>query len=301
MTINDATLNAMAHDEQLCRQLFARSPVLQQLLTQFASDTIRNQLEALAQFDPRGIELDVPEAQLHALFDIVSRQWHLVGEQKPHWSVLAHADWLPEALNDDKLKAFYDTGRGERDLLVALAERNGISSAGLRRCVEFGCGVGRVTVHLGETFAEVEGLDISPGNLAECHKAIAARGLTTVRTTRLETPNDLEKVAPFDALFTRMVLQHNPPPIQKYLLRQLLARLNPGGIAVFQVVCAGTGYRYSVQHHLAHHDTQSFEMHALPARAVFDVIAETGTRALEVFRDTSGGIGVGSYTFVVTR
>lgn len=301
MTLGDATLNALAQDEGLCRALFARSPLLQQLASSQLHDAMGKQLNALARFDPRGVELDVPEAQLQALFEIVSRQWHHVGEQKPHWSVLAHSDWLPEALNDDRLKAFYETGRAERDLMATLGERNGIALGGLRRCVEFGCGVGRVTVHLGETFAEVEGLDISPGNLAECHKAIQARGLDNVRTTQLRSPTDLTQVQPFDALFTRIVLQHNPPPVQKYLLRELLRRLNPGGLAVFQVVCSGVGYRYSVANHLAHHATESFEMHALPAQAVFGLIAETGTRTLEMFRDTEGGVGVGSFTFAVTR
>ncbi len=302
MPLSPASLQALADDTAFCDALLARSRHLREQLDARMEQLLVDQLDGLAAaFKPSQVEVEVDEATRARLFEIVARQWAHVGEQMPHFSVLSHEDWRPEQLNAERLAAFYETGRGELVLLKRLLSQVGLGLPCRARCVELGCGVGRVTVHLAPQFGEVEGLDVSPGNLAECERALAVRGITNVRLTRLQTPPDIQQLAPYDLLFSRMVLQHNPPPIQHYLLRELLARLRPGGIAVFQLVTGGPGYGYLAAQHLQQHATTDFEIHALPMPAALALLRASGCALLDVFRDTAGGFNVSSYTFLAQK
>ena len=302
MSLSPTSLQALADDAEFCAALLARSSSLRAQVDAQMERILVEQLDGLAAAsNPRQVEVTVDEATRDRLFAIVAQQWAHVGQEKPHFSVLSHPDWRPEQLNDERLQAFYETGRGELNLLRRLLAQLGLGLPSPGRCVELGCGVGRVTVHLAAEFGEVEGLDVSPGNLAECAQALAARGIGNVRLTQLQAPPDVERLAPFDLLFSRMVLQHNPPPIQHYLLRQLLARLRPGGVAVFQLVTGGPGYAYTAARHLQRHATTDFEMHALPMPALLALLQASGCALRDVFRDTAGGFNVSSYTFLVQK
>lgn len=302
MSLSPASLQALADDSAFCAALLARSNALRAQLDGRIEKVLVDQLDGLAaEFDPRKVEVEVDAATREQLFAILARQWAHVGQEQPHFSVLSHDSWMPEQLTPERLQAFYATGREELALLERMVRQCGLALPRQGRCVELGCGVGRVTVHLAAEFAQVEGIDISPGNLAECAKALEARGLGNVRLTQLQAPPDIERVAPFDLLFSRIVLQHNPPPIQHYLLRELLARLRSGGLALFQLVTGGPGYGYSAARHLQQHATTSFEMHGLPMPAVLAVLRASGCALLDVFRDTAGGFNVSSYTFLAQK
>ena len=199
-----------------------------------------------------------------------------------------------------KLKAFYETGKLEFDLFKSVCDKNDLELPANISCFELGCGVGRVTHYLAKEFAKVIAVDISPGNMKECQKKIEENELKNVEMVLLTTPTDIEKVKGFNVFFSRIVLQHNPPPVQSYLLSTVLENLESGGIAFFQAVTGGPGYRYSASSHLVSH-SNDFEMHALPMKFIFAAIYESGCQLVDMFRDLSGGFNVASYSFLVRK
>jgi SAM-dependent methyltransferase len=102
------------------------------------------------------------------------------------------------------------------------------------RCVEVGCGPGRMTGALAERFDEVLALDVSPAMLARAESVVAAPNVEfrAVGGDRLDGVGD--GVA--DVLVCYLVLQHLPSRgvIVSYL-REFARVLAPGGEAFVQI------------------------------------------------------------------
>ena len=192
-------------------------------------------------------------------------------------------------------------GVTEVNEFIKLCQRNSVGFGPDTHCLELGCGVGRVTVHLAKLFKKVTGLDISAGNLAEAKRTFLALNVGNAMTRQIESPDEFTKLGAFEVLFSRMVLQHNPPPIQAFILNHLLRQLAPGGIGFFQTITGGGNYRYNIRSHLAQHRVTDFELHALPMNKVLAIIRATGCHLLDVYRDLAGGYNVESYTFLVRK
>ena len=96
----------------------------------------------------------------------------------------------------------------------------------------------------------------------------------------------------------RIVLQHNPPPIQLDLLDRISSSMKPNGIMYFQVITGGSGYRYNAENHLANWQNQRYEMHALPIPMITKTLSKNGYRLAHTIRDLAGGYGVDSFTLL---
>jgi SAM-dependent methyltransferase len=229
---------------------------------------------------PAAVETEATPEQLAAMLARIGTYWAGVGAVAPHWSVLVDERFRPERIGDVEAH-FYKTGAHDAALFRSALARHGISPAQLPRCVEFGCGVGRVSVHLAGLFRRVTACDISPPHLALAQAACAARGLTRVLThhTTLEAPMPQGR---WEAWFSAITLQHNPPPVMRHLLGLGLAGLMKGGVAMFQLPSFIAGYRFAVAEYLDAAKPPYMEMHALPQAAVFATIAQAGCEVLEV-------------------
>jgi len=86
------------------------------------------------------------------------------------------------------------------------------------------------------------------------------------------------------------VLQHNPPPIIRFIIQQFIQALNPKGVALFQVPTYRLGYEFSQQKYLSREaKRREMEMHLLPQHQVFEAIGQEGGRLLEVIEDALTG------------
>jgi len=299
--MSEVTIESLAINERFCLDFYDKSTFLQSVVSTHTLDMLRKHMDGHLSFDPGEVEVDVEAGALAGLFEIVAGQWRSLGVAKPHFSVLSNPEWLPAQLTPQKLAEFYATGAEDVALLRQICQRNGIELPVQGRCVELGCGVGRVTTHLAAQFRELVAVDISPGNLRECVQALQACGQGHVQMVQIAAPDDVKALGPMDLLFSRMVLQHNPPPVQRFMLEALLFQLRPGGIACFQTITAGRNYRFSVERHALRHKTVDFELHALPMQRVLSLIEAAGCRLVDVFRDLAGGYNVDSYTFLAVR
>jgi SAM-dependent methyltransferase len=248
--------------------------------------------------EPQPIETEVDAATLAALFARTQAQWMRLGETEPHWSVLTHESFRAERLDEAARAAFYATGEAAAGLVQRLAARAGAAAPG-GVCLELGCGVGRVTAPLAARFERVVGVDISRGNLALAERRLAEAGIANGELRLLESVAAVADLPACDLLFSVIVLQHNSPPVQAFMLDQLLPKVRPGGAALFQTPTNVPGYRFSAADYLASPDAE-MEMHALPQATVLGLLRRHGLQVQEVLMDPWTG-GYGSNTFFATR
>ncbi|CAN5599682.1 hypothetical protein BH10ACT1_BH10ACT1_41240 [soil metagenome] len=162
------------------------------------------------------------------------------------WEDWAQADPLWAILSDPAQKGGkWDLGEffasGHREIEVALAE---VAAQGLElrkgRALDFGCGVGRLTLALGAVFDRADGVDISETmvDLAREHNDLGDRVEYHVN---LAPDLALFPDDSFDFVFSTIVLQHNPPDAAARYIEEFGRVLAPGGIAVFDMTAALTG------------------------------------------------------------
>lgn len=247
------------------------------------------------------IEWRAEPEQLSAIMAHTRKVWERFGRDEAHYSVLTNPIFRPEKLNEDVIKFFYETGAIEADLIVRICDACDVTPKQDCRVIELGCGLGRITEHLSSRFGHVVGVDISKHHLVGATERMLELGRSNTSFSLL--PDFLEGDDKADLFVTFLVLQHNPPPIIAFLISEFLARLNPGGIAIFQVPTAIYDYRFRVEDYLQEIATGDghMEMHALPQWAVLEIAREAGCHALAVLPDGhAAAIGI-SNTFVLRK
>ncbi len=117
-------------------------------------------------------------------------------------------------------------------------------------------------------------------------------GVGNIDFRHLGEIGDVARLGGFDMLYSRIVLQHNPPPVMKRLLTDLLAQLRPGGVALFQLPTYREGYRFHIDDYLNQHNATEMEMHYFPQAALLELITNQGCRLLEVREDDAIGTAI---------
>jgi SAM-dependent methyltransferase len=115
---------------------------------------------------------------------------------------------------------------------------------------------------------------------------------------------DVERLPNVDFIYSVIVLQHNPPPIIAYVIRQFLRALNAGGVALFQVPTYRLGYEFVLNKYLSNEAKKSeMEMHVLTQDRIFEIIRQEGGKIIEVLEDGWTGLGYKelSNTFLVQK
>jgi len=133
-----------------------------------------------------------------------------------------------------------DPGRGA-DELAGLFGRLGADPRG-GRCLEVGCGPGRMTPALAERFDRVVAVDVSPAMVERARASVAAANVEfrVVSGHRLDGLEDRSA----DVLVCYLVLQHVPhPSVVTALLREFGRVLDAGGEAFVQLPVLARGLR----------------------------------------------------------
>ncbi|MCR0985229.1 class I SAM-dependent methyltransferase [Roseomonas populi] len=281
---SETALNAHVFDGESLDQLRARF---------FGSEEFLQKTRISMHRPPRPLPYVVPPLKvedraspevLRRLMEKTAAYWTAIGVQAPHWSVLTSEIYRPERIEGTK-EHFYNTGRDDLNLIRACLRRARVPLDSVGTVLEYGCGVGRVTLHLARKFPRVIACDIS-----RPHLDLAAAHLTEVGAPAAQYehlgPDRLHPDVRCDLWFSRIVLQHNPPPVIAAILQRAFASLNPGGTAVFQVPTYRVDYAFRTEEYLAGPLGQHMEMHVLPQPAIFALADAGGCRPVEVREDT---------------
>lgn len=247
---------------------------------------------------PPRVDHQVSPELLQAMMDRVRDQWTQLGEDDPHWSVLSSPEFRKSNLTSARIADLRRSGRREAGLIDDFEARAGVAlTRGV--CVELGAGVGRITRYLSERFEKVIAVDISPGNLELCAEYMAEEGAHNVECKLVSSFEDFDTLPQYDVLFSVIVLQHNPPPIQKLILRSLFSRVRPGGGVLFQIPTHIPGYSFDAEAYLSG-PLKEIEMHSLPTAVILEELRRNRLRLLDVVPDPFIG-GLGSFTFFAAK
>jgi SAM-dependent methyltransferase len=244
------------------------------------------------------VDLECAPEQLQAMFDRIAKAWRSFGETEPHWSVLVDDGYRQENL-EANIDRFYRSGVADIDIHLNFLRRLAHPTS-FGKALDFGCGVGRLTLALGTHAGQVVGVDISPPHLELAAERARAQSIANVAFEPIASVEDLDRYRDFDLVISRIVLQHNPPPVMAALLAGLLRALAPGGIAIIQIPTFIQGYSFSVGDYLASEQPQ-MEMNYLPQPVIYRLIDEADCRLIEVREDPAAGDNALSHTFVMQK
>jgi SAM-dependent methyltransferase len=232
------------------------------------------------------IESEATPEEINACLEKIKRAWSHLGVVAPHFSVLTEKRFLPDSL-PEAIHDFWESGRLEAERTLRTLARHGFAFSG-KTCLEFGCGVGRITTGLSRRFARVDAYDISAAHLDLARHHAHELGVANVRFHECSA-NMLGGLEPCDVFYSRIVFQHNPPPVIAELIRNALRALRPGGIAIFQVPSYMSGYSFRLREWLDTDHPLDMQMHCLPQQRIFALIAEQRCAVLEVREDGAAG------------
>lgn len=224
--------------------------------------------------------------------------WTTFGEEAPHWSVLVNDEYKPETISQN-INHFYNTGIGDVNFCLNSLRRCGVRADRFERALDFGCGVGRLSLALAEFADQVTSIDVSAGHLKLARERAAQTGVHNVEWVQLKDLRDLGQFENYDLVLSLIVLQHNPPPVMAFAFRALLGALKPGGFAVIQIPTYIDPV-FRIADYLAR-TSGEMEMHALPQSVIHRIIDEEGCLPVEIREDESiGPIGV-SQNFTIMK
>lgn len=162
------------------------------------------------------------------------KDWEVLGERDPYWGVITHDKYRRRNLTEEALREFYATGARYTDLLLETIRARLDPGFAPARVLDFGCGVGRVSVPLAKQCRQVVGVDVSPRMLAEARARCASLGVTNARF--VVGDDSLGCVSEtFDLIHAFIVLQHIPRQRGMHIVCRLISLLAERGVCVLHL------------------------------------------------------------------
>jgi SAM-dependent methyltransferase len=153
--------------------------------------------------------------------------WKRLGDVDPYFGVLTHPKYQSQRLTDEAREEFFRSGEEHVKKTFATVREIDPEFSPCRS-LDFGCGVGRVTIPLARESASAVGVDVAPGMLSEAQKNAGERGVDNVSFSHIVAGH-------FDLIHSFIVFQHIPPRRGLHILNVLASRLESGGMIVLQM------------------------------------------------------------------
>jgi ubiquinone/menaquinone biosynthesis C-methylase UbiE len=162
-----------------------------------------------------------------------ARQWELYGAVDPYYGVLSAPDYRRARIDAATHERFFETGRRHVAELITAVEAYAGPGFQLRRALDYGCGVGRLTLPLAERCEHVYGVDVSPSMLREAERNAERMSLSNVEWVEADRLGALS--GRYDLAHSSLVFQHIPVREGERIFATLLRGLRPGGVGVIEV------------------------------------------------------------------
>lgn len=240
-------------------------------------------------------------------FASARRNWEGFAATDPMWAIRTS----PGKRGAWDQEEFLASGERDVDALLGQVREQGISVA-RGRALDFGCGLGRLTLPLARRFERAVGVDVALG-MVERARELAA-GVGNVAYVHNAEPHlaCLESSS-FDFICSLITLQHVPSDAARAYIGEFVRLLAPGGVAVFQVPSSYDGPRLkrilrvlpqwliTLLWRLRYRTPYFMEMNVLPRPEVEDVVSRSGGEVLCVLTDKAAGAQWTSFKYLVGR
>jgi 2-polyprenyl-3-methyl-5-hydroxy-6-metoxy-1,4-benzoquinol methylase len=240
--------------------------------------------------------------------NITDTEWEKFGKDDPYYGVWTDARFSEENLSDDVRAEFFESGKlYMRDIMRRVNELFP-DKAEFHRAMDFGCGVGRLAIPLAEYADHVTAIDVSRSMLEEAADNCVRQHVSNVEFALSD--DELSAVGKgFDLIHSFIVLQHIPVKRGERILRELLARLAPGGICILHMTYDKTLERHRLVAFLKENipfvkqffnwrhgrkiDYPHMQMNDYNLNTVTGMIQRAGAERMHVeFTNHSGALGV---------
>jgi SAM-dependent methyltransferase len=162
-------------------------------------------------------------------FKDTDKHWEYWGKHNPYYGVFASDKHLNQNINDEVLNTFFDSGQAHIDAVFRTIHTYVDLAFQPARALDFGCGVGRLTIPLATRAGSVVGVDVSPSMLEEARKNCVERNLRNMEF--VVSDDTLSKVpGSFDFIHSYIIFQHIPIKRGEELLQRLVDALAENGV-----------------------------------------------------------------------
>lgn len=165
--------------------------------------------------------------------------WEYFGKNDPYYAVATFDKFRKENLTESSKEDFFQTGYEHIKKLWNEIQTHFVEEFKPRKALDFGCGVGRLTIPLAERCGQVVGVDISESMLEEAARNCEKRNIQNI--SFLQTEEFLSGVNDeYDFVHTFIVLQHIKPERGERIVKKIIDSLVVGGIGVLHVTYASS-------------------------------------------------------------
>lgn len=169
------------------------------------------------------------------------KDWEYYGEVSPYFGVITDEKFRTENLSETVLADFFSSGAEQVEQTLQLIAKHFSPDFNPQRCLDFGCGVGRIVLPLAKRFEHVVGVDVSRGMLEEAKRNCERVGVKNVEF--VESDDALSKVTgSFDFIHSFIVMQHISVARGEQIVQRLFGLLNKGGVAALHFTYSWSGW-----------------------------------------------------------
>jgi 2-polyprenyl-3-methyl-5-hydroxy-6-metoxy-1,4-benzoquinol methylase len=158
----------------------------------------------------------VPDASALAPLELcvhcmsTDRTWEHYGRDDPYFGVLSHDQYRRANLSPEALREFFDSGAAYVENVLRSCQRYLGEDLPRAKALDFGCGVGRLTLPLARRFEQVVGIDVSAAMLAESERNAGMLSVGNVSFHR-SLADIADARGTFSFVNSYIVLQHVSP------------------------------------------------------------------------------------------
>ncbi len=156
------------------------------------------------------------------------RNWEKFGKKDPYYWVTTDSRYKDATFTRDVRETFFKSADDYLESVLKVIRRYLDPTFHPRRALDFGCGVGRITIPLARRCTAVCGVDVAESMIAEAEKNCRERSLSHV-----EFSSDLNGLPPggepFDFVHSIYVFQHIRVKQGLHIVAQLIDLLKDNG------------------------------------------------------------------------
>lgn len=160
--------------------------------------------------------------------------WENLGITDPYYAVATFDNFRSAAIDEKARREFFESG--SRHVAEVWSEIESRFDVELRpkHALDYGCGVGRISLPMAAKCGRVTGVDISRAMLNETRRNMTEKGIENIS---LQTTEEFENADAdiYDFVHTYIVLQHVNPSVGCGIIEKITQRLAPGGFGMIHI------------------------------------------------------------------
>ncbi len=214
------------------------------------------------------------------------KDWEILGKKDPLWGVVTDNSKLRSW--EKHLEEFFLLGQIEIKTIMEYLKKKEVSF-NQQKALDFGCGVGRLTRFLCETFDSVIGCDVSQPMLKKAKELNYDLKNANFYLNTKPDLSDFESNS-FDFIYSSLVLMHLSPRLSLNYIKEFIRLLSPNGITVFQIpnrypkLINWIPIPYFIRRkrfEMRFGIKSYIELHYIPKRKIVDIIRSNNARLIE--------------------